>query len=173
MKRISYELIDHGINTSQCLVPRSTYGTQYTHSVLGLGDTYNDALDEALDQISSIEGGIHQKEYERVMHENRIDDEYNTTTSAYQDIRTEISHSMSPYDYAEKECSHDPYDFCETCHNEVLEERVEKWFEENDLYYYVQIQYTIIETPLQSNLIEQLKHYTCSGGYLLYYYMNQ
>jgi len=49
---MNYKLIDHGIENCQYLIPRGTVFTPYTNSQIGVGDTFQEAVDDALLNIA-------------------------------------------------------------------------------------------------------------------------
>lgn len=52
---MQYRLIDHGIESSQYLIPHGTAFTPYENSVLGVGDTFADAIEDALENIAQLD----------------------------------------------------------------------------------------------------------------------
>lgn len=52
MKVIEYEIINHGMEHSQCFRGYGVSGTRYTHVWTGIGDSAKEAYNDALDQMA-------------------------------------------------------------------------------------------------------------------------
>lgn len=58
---MQYHIIDHGIQHCQYLIPQGTAFTPYENSVLGVGDTFGDAIEDALESIALSDSEIANK----------------------------------------------------------------------------------------------------------------
>jgi hypothetical protein len=173
MRRICYKITDHGIADGSYLVTHEERGTKYDTAILGCGDTYNEALNDCFEQISQCVDDIHVKEWQRIENESYVEDNINKRTSVYDYMRQEISNTVSPEDYADMtlyDCGHEYNDFCESCHNAVVEHRIEHYFYNgNEVYYYVEVLYSVLDTPLILNDTQELSGFAFPGCYALYY----
>jgi hypothetical protein len=59
---MKWELIDHGLEHAQFFQGVGTSGTPYDHAVTGVGTSYFEALDDALEQIAEEEGTTEEVE---------------------------------------------------------------------------------------------------------------
>jgi len=59
---MKWELIDHGSEYAQYFAGLGTAGTTFEHAVTGVGATYFDALDDALEQIRQEAGATEEAE---------------------------------------------------------------------------------------------------------------
>lgn len=145
MKKFQYEVSDLGMDHAQYFQGFGSSFTDYDNAVCGVGDTYNDALDDALEMLSqseSLSGGV----YEQIFRHYKMDDARNAHTSASAEDRLDVSNSISPHEYIEADCDHEPGEFCEACHDATVESILEEncdW--DNERQYYVGILYTIID----------------------------
>ena len=48
---MKYEIVNYGVEHSQFFQGISTHNTSYDHCVYGIGDTFNDALEDAISQL--------------------------------------------------------------------------------------------------------------------------
>lgn len=111
---MNYKLIDHGIENCQYLIPRGTVFTPYTNSQIGVGDTFQEALEDALEDIG-------RKDADEL--DKLIKEDYKAELALNQPSAYEIACKA----YAkENGCT--------------VEEAKETDFE-SDLYYYVEILY--------------------------------
>lgn len=112
---MNYKLIDHGIENCQYLIPHGTAFTPYANSVIGCGDTFAEAIENAL---ASIENTSIADKLDKLIKTDYKEALVSKSPSAYR-IACEA--------YAEEE-------------NCTIEEAEEADFE-SDLNYYVEILY--------------------------------
>lgn len=117
---MQYRLIDHGIENSQYLIPHGTAFTPYDNSVIGCGDTFAEAVNDALLGIAL---SFDSKEKAADELDKLIKTDYKEAL---------VSKSPSAYRIACKAYAEE-----ENC---TIEEAEETDFE-SDLYYYVEILY--------------------------------
>lgn len=113
---MQYRLIDHGIESSQFLIPHGTAFTPYKNSVLGVGDTFGEAVEDALESIALSDSEIAKKL------EKQIKADYKAELA----LESPSAYAEACKAYAEEGCT--------------IEEAEEADFE-SDLEYYVEILY--------------------------------
>lgn len=136
-----YEVVDLGIQDPQYFTGFSTASTAYRYALYGAGDTYNEALDAALETIAQMEDQIGQEDLARIYQEESVSESINSRVSAYDTVRLTISNAISPNEYIDTDCDHEAGAFCEAC----LEATVDYWQHERDehSWYYVGIRYNV------------------------------
>lgn len=143
-RRILYKIVDHGIESPDFFLGLGVACTLYDYVVTGIGDTFNEALDNALDILADDEHPLIDNEEwaaecKRIMNEEKLDDTVNTNVCASDELAANISNTISPDDYTN--CVLEPGMFCEHCHTQLLNEQIENC--EHSLFYYVSILYFI------------------------------
>lgn len=114
---MNYKLIDHGIENCQYLIPHGTAFMPYNNSQMGMGDTFQEAVEDVIDGIAMIDAEVAEKLDKLIK----------------ADYKAELA-SESPSAYAETCKAYAAENGC------TIEEAEEADFE-SDLYYYVEILY--------------------------------
>lgn len=127
LSNFDYEIIDHGVQYSQYFQGCSTMFSNFDHVVTGYGDTYNDALDDALEFMCEEDQLFPSTEYlnqciDKIEENERLGNEFNSAWNATHEYHIDVSNTVTPSQY--KDCLHvksPGVDFCKTCHDATVE----------------------------------------------------
>lgn len=146
-KQIEYDVVDHGIMNSNYFLGQGTAFTDYDYVVTGAGDTFNEALSDALGLMAQEPeiDDLHDQ-LDEIEKEERVSDDENLSVSACHEAWIDVSNEVTPDDYIDT-CDHqegDFPDFCEECHNNKVDELLESIdYCDYGLSYFVSILYRI------------------------------
>jgi hypothetical protein len=142
MKRLYYELVDHGIAYSQDFPGCGTAGTDYDDVVTGSGDTFNDALEDAREQLANTTD-LDARQIRAVARMERLNDRANMRVSAMHEVWVDASNLIAPVDYAES-CDHfdggNHGEYCEDCHTAAVDDSLE---DTETPWYYVSLRFRL------------------------------
>lgn len=107
-----WQLIEHGMEEAQYFPGVGTAGSPYDHAVTGVGDTYLDALDDALEQLREEGGGeVLVEEIERVHRPRRVEEGdwrlrsvHEACEEEYRGLREGTKYPLSPFEKWHEEC---------------------------------------------------------------------
>lgn len=141
MHRIKYEVTNLGIDYPDYFQGFGAGCTDYDEAVTGIGDTYNEALSDALTILCESKP-VSANQADAIERTEHFHTSFEPEVSASREQYIDISHTVIPHDYV---CDCDrPVEygyFCKICHNTKVEEIQENQY--NCQYYYVGIRYTL------------------------------
>jgi len=133
----AYEINNHGVANPQYYQGVRTSLTDLDNAVTGSGDTFNEALDDALEQIAQCFDDV--SGIDTIYQDEKLDEKSNEELSVSHEEYLAVSNSVSPADY--DDCALDDGSFCECCHRKAVTERIDE--NESFLIYYVSVFYKV------------------------------
>jgi hypothetical protein len=140
-KTVTFQVVDHGIDGAQYFPGCGVSFTEFEHCVTGSGDTFAEAIDDALESMAQETSGV---DFEAL--EKEIQAEGYGENGKWQKSRSAYAEMLKANGIADAE--NPPCKECgcvaEECECEAFADPLED-FQESDVYYYVSIRYSVAD----------------------------